>query len=389
MNMCTSVPSPCYVLDEKAFRRNLSLIRSVKERAGIEIILAFKAFALWKVFPIVREYISYSTASSLSEALLAVEEMKSKAHTYAPVYRPDEIETILNCSSHISFNSLAQYQRYGTLAREKGVSCGLRINPSLSKVATDLYNPCVPGSRLGVLAINLDEIPEGIEGLHFHGLCESSSYDLEAMLNALEAQFGKHFGRIQWLNLGGGHLMTRAGYDIDHLIKLLTDFKSRYPNLQIILEPGSAFAWQTGDLYAAVLDIVENAGIKTAILDVSFSCHMPDCLEMPYQPVIEGAVCATQSPSAVGHSTVESAKEYRYRLGGNSCLAGDYIGDWVFDEALQVGQVITIKDMLHYTTVKTTLFNGVSHPAIALRKLNGSLQILREFNYTDYKNRMS
>lgn len=382
-----AVPSPCYVLDEKAFRRNLSLIRSVKDRAGIEIILAFKAFALWKVFPIVREYIAYSTASSLSEALLAVEEMKSKAHTYAPVYRPDEIEKILDCSSHISFNSLAQYEKYQALANTKGVSCGLRINPSLSKVGTDLYNPCVPGSRLGVLSQDLKELPSGLEGLHFHGLCESSSYDLEAMLDALETQFGRHFNQIKWLNLGGGHLMTREGYDVEHLIQLMISFRSRYPHLQIILEPGSAFAWQAGDLYATVLDVVENAGIKTAVLDVSFSCHMPDCLEMPYQPVIGGAEIASVQ-QAIGEPA-PSVPGYRYRLGGNSCLAGDYIGDWMFKAPLEVGQPLVFRDMLHYTTVKTTLFNGVSHPSIALRKLDGSLEILREFTYTDYKNRMS
>lgn len=373
------VPSPCYVLDEKAFRRNLSLIRKVKEDAGIEIILAFKAFALWKVFPIVREYIGYSTASSLSEALLAVEEMGTRAHTYAPVYRPDEIEAILDCSSHISFNSIEQYRLYGSLAHEKNVSCGLRINPSASRVGTDLYNPCVPGSRLGILAQDLKILPDGIEGLHFHGLCESDASDLQAMLEAIEAQFGSHLKAVKWLNLGGGHLMTRKGYEVDHLVQVLREFKSRYPHLHIILEPGSAFVWQAGDLYATVLDVVTNAGIKTALLDVSFSCHMPDCLEMPYQPLVEGAEIATGNES----------QGFRYRLGGNSCLAGDYVGDWIFQRPLKMGDRIVLKDMLHYTTVKTTLFNGVSHPSIALRKIDGSIQILREFTYNDYKNRMS
>lgn len=384
MDQTKQVPSPCYVLDEEAFRRNLALIKSVKERAGVEIILAFKAFALWKVFPIVREYIGFSTASSLSEAKLAVEHMHTKAHTYAPAYRPDEIGEILDCSSHISFNSVDQFRRYGAEARKKGVSCGLRVNPEYSCVGTDLYNPCAPGSRLGILAKDLPELPEGVEGLHFHGLCESNSRDLEQVLDALESQFGKHFSKLRWLNLGGGHLMTRKDYDVEHLIVVLKRFRSAHPHLQVILEPGSAFAWQAGDLCASVLDVVENKGIFTAVLDVSFACHMPDCLEMPYQPEVEGAVR--------GQDLLEEQFEtymHRYRLGGNSCLAGDFIGDWMFADKLEPGSRIVLKDMLHYTTVKTTLFNGVSHPCIALRKLDGELQMLRTFTYEDYKNRMS
>lgn len=381
------VPSPCFVLDEGAFRRNLALIRSVQDQAGVEIILAFKAFALWKVFPIVREYISFSTASSLAEARLAVEEMKTKAHTYAPVYSPDEIEEILDCSSHITFNSLTQYHRYGALARARGVSCGLRINPSLSKVNTALYNPCVPGSRLGILASDLAHLPDGIEGLHFHGLCESDAADLEGMLQSIESQFGAHLNRIHWLNLGGGHLMTRLGYDREHLLKILADFKAKYPHLKVILEPGSAFAWEAGSLYAQVMDLVENAGIVTAILNVSFACHMPDCLEMPYQPAVEGALKVQDLPSA--QQDQDAHRGFRYRLGGNSCLAGDYSGDWIFPEPLQLGQILEIKDMMHYTTVKTTLFNGVSHPAIALRRMDSQIEILRTFGYEDYKNRMS
>lgn len=373
------VPSPCYVLDEQLFRRNLSLIRSVKDRAGVNIILAFKAFALWKAFPIVREYIPSSTASSLFEARLAYEEMGSPAHTYAPAYSDKEFPEILSYSSHITFNSLSQFHHHypAVQASAHKVSCGLRINPEYSDVETALYNPCAPGSRLGVTAALLsDTLPEGIEGLHFHTLCESSSYDLEKTLQRVEQRFGHLFPRLKWLNMGGGHLMTRQGYDVEHLVSLLRDFKRRYPHLDIILEPGSAFAWQTGVLVATVLDIVENAGIRTAILDVSFTCHMPDCLEMPYKPVVRGALEPTP-----GKPT--------YRLGGNSCLSGDYMGDWSFDHELQVGERIVFEDMIHYTIVKTTMFNGISHPSLALWGADDKLTIWREYTYEDYKHRMA
>ena len=264
------IPSPCYVLDEKAFRNNLALIKSVKERAGVEIILAFKAFAMWSVFPIVREYIPCSTASSLAEARLAYEEMGSPAHTYAPAYSGAEFSEIMSYSSHITFNSLSQFYQFYPQTVGKNISCGLRINPEFSDVETDLYNPCAPGSRLGVIVDGLGEqLPEGIEGLHFHTLCESTSYDLEKTLNVVENKFGKYFQQIKWLNMGGGHLMTREGYDVEHLINTLQNFKARYPHLQLILEPGSAFAWRTGVLVSTVLDVVENKGIKTAMLDVS------------------------------------------------------------------------------------------------------------------------
>lgn len=373
----TKIPSPCFVLDEQAFRCNLELIKSVKERSGTEIILAFKAFAMWSAFPIVREYIPYSTASSLSEARLAFEEMGSKAHTYAPVYTEEEFPVIMECSSHITFNSLAQFQRFYIQTKKGDVSCGIRINPEYSVVETDLYNPAIPGSRLGVIADELGEkLPEGIEGLHFHALCESSSYDLEKMLNVVEKTFGKFFSQIKWLNMGGGHLMTRKGYDIEHLIKLLTDFKKKYPHLQLILEPGSAFAWQTGVLVSTVQDIVENRGIKTAMLNVSFACHMPDCLEMPYKPTILGA-------------TDEIEGKPTYRMGGNSCLAGDYFGSWSFDKELKVGDRVIFEDMIHYTMVKTTMFNGVTHPSIGIWTKYNEFKLIRKFGYEDYKARMS
>lgn len=371
------IPSPCYVMDEVAFRKNLELIKSVKDRAGVEIILAFKAFAMWSAFPIVREYISYSTASSLSEARLAFEEMGSRAHTYAPVYTDKEFPTIMTCSSHITFNSITQFEHFYPLTTGKDVSCGLRINPEYSVVETDLYNPSVPGSRLGIIADLLgDKLPEGVEGLHFHALCESSSYDLEKMLGVVEEKFGKYFSQIKWLNMGGGHLMTRKGYDTEHLITLLTNFKKKYPHLQLILEPGSAFAWQTGVLVSTVQDVVENHGIKTAMLDVSFACHMPDCLEMPYKPNIIGA-------------TDEVEGKPTYRMGGNSCLAGDYYGSWSFDDELKRGDRIVFDDMIHYTIVKTTMFNGVSHPGIGIWTKENEFRLIREFGYEDYKNRMS
>jgi carboxynorspermidine decarboxylase len=373
----SKIPSPCYVLDEVAFRKNLELIKSVKEQAGVEIILAFKAFAMWSVFPIVREYIPFTTASSLAEARLAFEEMGSPAHTYSPAYTDKEFPAIMNCSSHITFNSLAQFERFYPQTQFNNISCGLRINPEFSDVETDLYNPCAPGSRLGIVADLLsDKLPEGVEGLHFHTLCESSSYDLEKTLNVVEKKFGKYFPQIKWLNMGGGHLMTREGYNTDHLISLLKSFKAKYPHLQLILEPGSAFAWRTGVLISSVIDIVENKGIKTAMLDVSFACHMPDCLEMPYKPSIVGATNAIP-----GKPT--------YRMGGNSCLSGDFMGDWSFNKELKIGDCIVFEDMIHYTMVKTTMFNGVSHPSIGIWTTGNEFRLIREFGYEDYKSRMS
>ncbi len=373
------LPSPCYILDEALLRRNLSLIRSVKERAGVDIILAFKSFALWKAFPIVREYIPTSTASSIHEARLALEELGSLAHTYSPAYTDAAFDEIMRCSSHITFNSLRQYEHFAprVAAYSRHISCGVRINPEFSDVETDLYNPCAPGSRLGVIADQLPaRLPDGIEGLHFHTLCESTSYDLERTLAVVEERFAPWLKQVKWLNMGGGHLMTRKDYDVEHLIALLQAFRARHPHLHIIMEPGSAFAWQTGVLATTVVDIVENHGIRTAILDASFACHMPDCLEMPYKPAIRGAVEPT-------------AEMPTYRMGGNSCLSGDFVGDWSFDHELQIGERIIFEDMIHYTIVKTTMFNGVPHPAIAVQHPDGSLCLWREFTYEDYKNRMA
>lgn len=372
-------PSPAYILEEDLLRKNLTLIKSVADRAGVEIILAFKAFAMWRSFPIFREYIHSSTASSLYEARLALEEFGSKAHTYSPAYIEEEFDKIMSCSSHITFNSLSQYTRFYEKVKQSGhnISCGLRINPEYSEVETELYNPCAKGTRFG-LTNNLlnDVLPEGIEGFHCHCHCESSSYELENTLKHIEEKFGKWFSQIKWLNLGGGHLMTRADYDVEHLIGLLKGLKSRYPHLHIILEPGSAFLWQTGTLSAKVVDIVDSYGIKTAILNVSFTCHMPDCLEMPYQPAIRGAEKGNTG-------------KYVYRMGGNSCLSGDYIGDWSFENELSMGDRIIFEDMIHYTTVKTTMFNGIDHPAICMQKSNGETIVFKKFEYEDYRDRMS
>ena len=367
--------TPYYIVYEEKLRRNLELITHVMKEADVEIIMAFKANALWKTFPIFREYGIRSTASSINEMLLANDELHCKAHTYCPAYTEETIEKFVAGSSHITFNSVDQFLRFKDEA--KSVSCGLRINPMCSVIDTDIYNPCCPGSRFGVTAGELTELPEGIEGFHFHALCESTSYDLEKVLQAVEEQFGQYLPHLKWLNMGGGHLMTRKDYDVKHLIGLLKKFKAKYPNLQVILEPGSAFCWQTGDLEATVVDVVENSGIKTAIVDVSFACHMPDCLEMPYQPKVTQAL-----------DEVDETKP-TYRIGGNSCLSGDFVGDWSFDHEIQRGEHLTFEDMNHYTTVKTNMFNGIQHPSIVLQKMDGSIEILREFTYEDYKNRMS
>ena len=387
--MYSGIPTPCYVMEEEKLRKNLSLIQSVARRANVEIILAFKAFALWKAFPIFREYIHHTTASSLYEAMLAYHEFGSKAHTYSPAYTEEDFPSILECSSHITFNSFSQLEKYFSLVREfnkshEPVSCGIRVNPEYSEVEVELYNPCAPGSRFGVRSVEMpDVLPQGIEGFHCHCHCESSSYELERTLVHLEEKFSKWFPQLKWLNLGGGHLMTRSDYDVDHLVKLLNDLHERYPNLRIILEPGSAFAWQTGPLVANVVDVVSSSGIRTAVLNVSFTCHMPDCLEMPYQPKVRGA--ETLEPDAV---KTASPEEHVYRLGGNSCLSGDYMGSWKFDHELQVGEQIILEDMIHYTTVKTTMFNGISHPSIGILHTDGTFELYRKFTYEDYKNRM-
>jgi len=374
----SQIPSPCYVLDESLLTANVELIDDVGQKAGVDIILALKGFALWGVFPLMKPYLKGVSASSLHEARLAFEEMGTQAHTYSPAYTNRDFDAILKYSSHVTFNSLTQYERFRQKVHHCGkpVSMGLRINPEFSAVETDLYNPCSPGSRLGITANNIGEnLPEDIEGLHVHALCESSAEASASLLKAVEMKFGFLFPHIKWLNLGGGHLMTRKGYNIKYLIDALKTFRSRNPHIRIILEPGAAFAWETGVLVATVEDIVENTGFRTAILDVSFTAHTPDCLEMPYKPRIRGA------------SDVQPGKP-AWRIGGNSCLAGDYLGEWSFSEEPYIGKQIVFEDMIHYTMVKTTTFNGVQHPSIGTWSDRG-FTLLKKFDYEDYKNRLS
>ena len=379
--VATGITTPVYIIEEARLRRNLKLISDVARRTDSEWILAFKAFALWRTFPIFREYIRSTTASSLSEARLAVEEFGAKAHTYSPAYTDMEFDAIAACSSHLTFNSLSQYERFHHRAGE--CSVGLRVNPEYSEVGTLLYNPCAPGTRFGVTADKLpDKLPGDIRGFHCHCHCESGSDVFERTLAHIEEKFARWFPQLEWINFGGGHLVTRRDYDIERLVSLMQGFHARWPHLKVIFEPGSAFAWQTGPLVASVVDVVEDKDIRTAILDVSFTCHMPDCLEMPYMPEVRGAEIVEQADA--GHLPAG----HLYRLGGNSCLSGDFMGYWCFDHELQVGERIVFEDMIHYTTVKTNTFNGITHPSIAMLRADGSLELLRQFSYADYRDRM-
>lgn len=380
----SEIKTPFYIVYEERLRKNLELIKKVSCEANVNIIMAFKANALWKTFPIIKEYISASTASSLNEMKLSLDFLGNEVHTYCPVYTDDTFPQFLTGSSHITFNSISQFLKFKTQIENfniencnRKVSAGLRVNPQCSVIETDIYNPCLPGSRFGVTPDIIGEnLPEGIDGLHFHALCESNSYDLEKVLEAFEQQYSQYFDKIKWVNMGGGHLMTRDGYDINHLIKTLNSFHEKYPHLKLIMEPGSAFTWRTGDLITEVMDVVENNNIKTAIIDASFACHMPDCLEMPYRPAITEAM------------KDDSVDGIAYRLGGNSCLSGDFVGDWKFAKPLESGMRLTLEDMNHYTTVKTNMFNGIQHPSIWLMTKQGELIKLREYNYEDYRDRM-
>lgn len=376
------VPSPCFVLDESLLRINLEILDLVQQEAGVEIICALKGYAMWSTFPLIGQYLRGATASSLNEARLIFEEMGCKAHTYCPVYTDDEFDAILQYSSHLSFNSLSQYEKFIPRIKASGlnISVGLRINPEYSEVETELYNPAIPGSRLGITVDQLgDTLPEGVDGLHFHVLCENDSFVLERTLEKVEEKFAPLIRQAKWFNMGGGHHITRKDYDVGHLVALLRSFRQRYSHLDtVILEPGEAVGWQTGYLVSTVQDIIHNKGIRVVMLDVSFSAHMPDCLEMPYKPRILGAT------DAMPGRTV-------YRMGGGTCLAGDYMGmgDYSFDRELTIGDRVVFDDMIHYTMVKTTYFNGVKHPSIGTWKEDGYFVLLREFGYEDYKGKLS
>ena len=374
----SKIPSPCYVLEDRLLRKNLELLKYVQEQADIEIICALKGFSMFSTFPMVRQYLAGSTASSLHEARLGFEEMGAKTHVYSPAYLEKEFEELMGYAGHISFNSLNQFNQFKDRAIANGISCGLRINPQYSEVETDMYNPCIAGSRLGITRNQLGDIlPEGIEGLHSHTLCENDSYTLERTLVAIEERFGGLLKQAKWLNLGGGHLITRADYQPEHLISVLKGLKSRYPNLKIIMEPGSAVGWRTGYLTSTVLDIIDSQGINVAILDLSFAAHMPDTLEMPYKPTI---LNAHQEPIA---------DKPTYRFGGMTCLAGDFYGDYSFDEPLKIGDSIVFDDMIHYTMVKTTTFNGVNLPSIGIWREDDTFDLIKSFGYESFKDRLS
>jgi carboxynorspermidine decarboxylase len=366
--------SPCWVIDLPALEQNLKLLAQVQTAAECKVLLALKGFATFSTFPLVRRYLSGATASSPHEAQLAREQLGGEVHCYAPAYTESDLRECLRFSDHIVFNSFSQWQRLGPIARAAGASCGIRVNPEQREVPVELYDPCAPCSRLGVVRSEFrPELLEGLDGLHFHALCELGSDALERVLAAFEARFGEFIGRMKWINFGGGHHITRPGYDVERLVRLVRDFKRRH-GVQVYLEPGEAIAIRTGVLVATVLDVVTN-GVRIAILDTSATAHMPDTLEMPYRPDVVGADVAGKLP-------------YTYRLGGLTCLAGDVIGDYSFDHALEVGERIVLLDMSHYTLVKTSNFNGVRLPSIALRHADDRYELVKRFGYESYRDRL-
>ncbi len=370
------VPTPSYVVDEGLLIKNLELLNRVEREAGCHILLAQKAFSMYSTFPLIGKYLSGVTSSSLFEARLGYEEMGKEVHIYAPAYKEEEFEEILKYSDHIVFNSLKEWQKYKEKVRKnkKSISCGLRINPEYSEIKTDLYNPCFPGSRFGEKARELSrEALEGIEGLHFHTLCEQNADVLLHTLQVVEEKFGTYLYAMKWLNMGGGHHITREDYDVEALIQGIRQIKEKY-DVEVYLEPGEAVALNTGYLVATVLATFQNE-IELAILDTSAACHMPDVLEMPYRPFILG-------------SEKEGYYPYTYRLGGATCLAGDVIGDYSFRQPLQPGDQLVFCDMAHYTMVKNNTFNGVNLPSIYLYSETKGLQLIKQFGYEDFKSRL-
>lgn len=383
INSFEELPSPCFVCEEELLIKNLELLKKVQEQANVKILLALKGFALWSTFDLCKQYLQGCCASGLNEAILAHEEFSKEVHTYSPAFKEEEIDDILDISNHIVFNSFNQLNKFRVKALGRS-SIGLRVNPEYSSVEVDLYNPCGKFSRLGITKDNfLKEYEERnernnlehVEGLHFHALCEQNVDALEGALKNFEENFGELLPQMKWVNFGGGHHITRFDYDVKGLIKLLKEFKNRYPHLEVYLEPGEAVGWQTGYLVATVLDIVEN-GMKIAILDTSAEAHMPDTLAMPYRADIRNAALPNE-------------KKFTFRLAGNTCLAGDIIGDYSFDKELEIGDKIILEDMIHYTMVKTTTFNGIKLPSIAIKNSQGCYQIVNKFGYNAYKSRLS
>lgn len=368
-------PSPCFVVDEALLIQNLELLAMVQERTGCRILLAQKAFSMFSLYPLIGKYLSGATASGLYEARLGFEEMGKENHVFSPAYRDEEFDEITRICGHIIFNSFSQWQKFGDRALAAGCECGIRINPECSTQDHAIYDPCSPGSRLGVTAANFQpELLNGISGLHFHTLCEQDADALERTLDAVEEKFGAYLPRMKWLNFGGGHHITRPGYDVEKLVSLIDRTQQRY-GVQVYLEPGEAVALNAGFLVCTVLEIVEN-GIANAILDTSAACHMPDVLEMPYRPPLLGAGLPEEKP-------------YCYRLGGPTCLAGDIIGDYSFDHPLAPGDRLIFGDMAHYSMVKTNTFNGMALPSIAILDQSGKLRVQKTFGYEDFKGRLS
>ncbi|WP_104204868.1 carboxynorspermidine decarboxylase [Billgrantia saliphila] len=372
-------PSPAYVVDDALLRRNLELLRQVQEESGARILLALKGFAMWDTFPLVSQYLVGTTASGQDEARLGAETFGGEVHVYSPAFTEEEMNVVLQYAHHISFNSPGQWRHFRdtVAAAPRQVSCGLRVNPERSTGQVALYDPCSPGSRLGTRAVDMEGVDlAGLEGLHFHTLCEQNSDALEVTLEAFEARFGQYLADMRWVNFGGGHHITRADYDIERLVRLVRGFRDRHPHLTVYLEPGEAIALNTGYLVCTVLDIVENDG-PNAILDTSATAHMPDVLEMPYRPQIVGA----GEPGEKAHT---------YRLGGTTCLAGDVIGRYSFDEPLSIGDRLVFTDMAHYTMVKTTTFNGIRLPSICrVDEVSRKVRTVKTFGYEAYKERLS
>ena len=371
-----TVPTPCFIVDQQALERNLAILDQVQQKTTAKILLALKGFAMFSTFPILNRVLAGTCASSIDEALLGREEFGGEVHTFSPAYSEETLRKILEVSNHVVFNSFSQWQKFKPLCQSYSsrVKFGLRINPEHSETKTAMYDPCRPDSRLGIRIADFKEKDlTGISGLHFHTLCEQDSFALERTLKAVETKFGEYFPAMEWVNFGGGHHITRPDYDVEHLCSLINGFKEKY-DVNIYLEPGEAVALNAGIFVTTVLDI-NHQGVDLAILDASASTHLPDILEMPYRPDIVGSGEPWQ-------------KKYTYRFGGVSCLAGDLIGDYSFDTPLSIGDKLVFTDMAHYTMVKTTTFNGVRLPSIALCN-KGDIKIIREFGYEDFKNRLS